>query len=143
MNRPLQKGTQVNRTEPARKPLLRRGSGGSGARSTSRASSAPGLARYSSPEISRQPSRVRERLGGGGTAVLRLAALLALAIVALLALGASSASAVTTRQLQSQITEADGVPFAEPTGLAVDSADDLWVTDPGNAVIDKFDLALA
>jgi hypothetical protein len=111
-----QKGTQVNRTEHARRHLLRRGGflassrgGGSGA----------GF--------------------WGGTAVLRLVGLLALAIAALLALGAASASAATTRQLESQITEADGAPFAEPTAVAVDSADDLWVTDPGYVVIDKFD----
>jgi hypothetical protein len=119
-----QKGTQVNHTIRSARSLLRRdlasvgasevGGGGSGARSTSRASSAPGLARYSSPEISRQPSRVRERLGGGGTAVLKLSGLLALTIAALLALVASSASAATTHQLQAQITEADSAaPPAE------------------------------
>src|SRR6476661_3007615 len=64
----------------------------------------------------------------GGTAVLRLSGLLALAVAALLVLGAASASALTTRQLQTQITG-----FTAPSGLSVDPSDDLWVTDPGNA----------
>jgi hypothetical protein len=109
MNHHPDQGAMVNRT--ARRPFLRRSGsfaslrgGGSGAGS----------------------------LGGGGTAVLRLAGLLALTTALALAPAASSASAAITRQLQTQITEADGVPFAEPTGLAADSAEILWVADQGD-----------
>jgi hypothetical protein len=78
---------------------------------TSRTSSSPGRPHSSHPEALRSTSRVRERLGG--TAVLRLAGLLALIATALFALGAGSASAATVRPYESQITEADGTPFAE------------------------------
>lgn len=78
-------------------------------------------------------------IGLGGTAGLRLAGLLALALAGLFALTAGSASAATVRPFESQITEADGTVFADPTGLAVDNADDLWVSDPGLSPIDKFD----
>jgi len=55
---------------------------------------------------------------GSGASSLRLIGLLGLALAALLALTAGSASAATTRQLQTQITEADGAPFGNPLGLA-------------------------
>jgi hypothetical protein len=85
-------------------------------------------------------SRARGRLGvGRGTAVLRLAGLLALTIAALLALTAASASAATVRPFEAQITEAAGAPFVEPTGIAVDTTGNLWVSDPGPSPIDKFD----
>jgi hypothetical protein len=100
-----------------------------------RASSSPGRPHSSHPEALRLTSRVRERLGG--TAVLRLARLLALIATALLALAASSASAATVRPYQSQITEADGPVLTDPTGLAVDSADNLWVSDTGTHLVSK------
>lgn len=152
MNRPLQKGTRVSHAQSSAKtPSLRTGffaslrGGGSGAGSTSRASSAPRLARYSSPEISRQPSRVRERLGvGGGTAVLRLAGLLALAIAALLAL-ASSAFAARGHEFTGTIgTPCTAEPcgpgeLKEPSGLAVNEAThDIYVVDKGNDRVQVF-----
>jgi hypothetical protein len=76
---------------------------------------------------------------GGRTALLRLVGLTVLAIAAFLALTAGSASAATVRPFESQITEADGTALTDPTGLAVDSADNLWVSDPGLSSIDKFD----
>ena len=52
---------------------------------------------------------------------------------------AGSASAATTRQLESQITEANGAALHNPTGLAVDSTGHLFVSDAGAGAIDKFD----
>jgi len=78
------------------------------------------------------------RAKGSGAPSLLLFAPFALTLVALLAL-AASASAATARPFESQITEADGITFAEPTGLAVDNSDDIWVTDAGPSSIDKFD----
>jgi sugar lactone lactonase YvrE len=62
---------------------------------------------------------------------------LALAAAALLCSG--RASAATTRAFTSQITEANGVPLARPTGLAVDGTDHLWVTEEGpSGTVDKY-----
>jgi hypothetical protein len=78
---------------------------------------------------------------GSGAPSLRLLAPLALAVAALLALTASSASAAT-RQLQSQITEADGTALSNPTGLAVDNKDNGYVADTATRTLDKFDSAV-
>lgn len=133
----------------ARSPFLRTvvqaqrgvfgGGGGSGARSIKRASSAPRLARPSSPEISRQPSRVRERLGvGGGTALLKLSGLLALTLAALLALAAPALAArghEFTGTIGTPCTAEPCGPgeLKEPTAVAVNEATgDVYV-------VDKFD----
>lgn len=80
---------------------------------------------------------VRERLGGGGTAVLRLAGLLALTITALLALTAASASAAPPASFGSEGTGAG--EFREPRGIAVDqSSGDVYIADRNNNRIDKF-----
>jgi hypothetical protein len=102
-----QKGTQVNHTtRSARIPSLRTGlqalrggfggGGGSGA-----------------------------GFLGGRTSSLRLVGLLTLASAALLAVTAGSASALTVRPYESQITRnlsANGTAFANPFGLAVDNS---------------------
>jgi NHL repeat/WD40-like Beta Propeller Repeat len=101
------------------------------------------------------------RSGGGGgsdarmrsVAVVRpwparLAALLAVSIATLFIVAVGSASALTTRQLQTQITgtcpapgncsAAERIGFAEPEGLTVDSSDRLWVADRPNHAVDRF-----
>jgi sugar lactone lactonase YvrE len=65
---------------------------------------------------------------GGRTALLKLAALTAIVAAAFWAVVASPASAATQRPFEAQIPG-----FTSPNGLSVDPADDLWVTDPGNA----------
>jgi hypothetical protein len=106
--------------------------------------------------------RVRERLGGGGTAVLRLstnassslpaqknqiatawslrlAGLLALTIAALLALVAPSASAAPPSQFGSEGTGAGQIE-GEAQDIAVDNEGSVYVADNHNR-IDKFDPA--
>jgi sugar lactone lactonase YvrE len=82
------------------------------------------------------PSRRPDGLHAGLTATLASLSLRstvfrlvsAISILAFFAVGAAPASALTQRPYLSQIAG-----FTEPTGLSVDPADDLWVTDPGNA----------
>jgi hypothetical protein len=90
---------------------------------------------------------LRGVVGGGGgsgagflngTALLRLAALVALMAAALFALTVGSASALTTRQLEGQITEAAGAPFGEPDGLTTDASDRLWAVDRALHAVDRF-----
>lgn len=146
-----QKGTQVNHT--ARSASL-----------ISRASSAPRLARPSSPEISRQPSRVRERSSrrtgffatlsdslrakGSGAPSVRLLAPLALAIAAFLALAAAPASALAaqTHVYTGTSFGPDGTAgtasFGNVQGVAVDQVSgDVYVYDTGAGKIFKFDSA--
>jgi hypothetical protein len=85
---------------------------------------------------------------GPGTAALRLAGLFALIATASLALTVSSASALTTRKLESQIvgtcpsagpcSPSEVIKFARPFGLTTDSSGDLWVSDTGAHSVDKF-----
>jgi hypothetical protein len=70
-------------------------------------------------------------------------------IVALLAILASSAQAKEVHQFESQITgtcpatgncpAAERIPFSTPFGLATDGSDNLWLTDTGGPVVDKFE----
>ena len=90
----------------------------------------------------------RSGVGWGLTAVARIVALLALVMTGLLMLSTSPASALVTRQLQTEITgtcpatgncpTAERIPFASPTGLTVDSSNRLWVADPGKHTVDRF-----
>ncbi len=67
-----------------------------------------------------------------------------IALVAVLGSGASPASAALVRPSKGQLTKADGTtifPFSSPTGLATDPSGNIWVTDPGAGVVDKFDPA--
>jgi hypothetical protein len=121
--RPRNQGAGLKTTEHPRRHLLRSG-GGSGS---------------------------SDAFGGSGAGAARLAALLSLTIAALLVLSAGSASALTTRQLQTQITgtcpapgncpAAERLAFAEPEGLTVDSSGRLWVADRFNHAIDRFSAA--
>jgi hypothetical protein len=81
----------------------------------------------------------------GGRAGLRMAGLLALTVAALLALGVGSASALTTRQLQSAITGANGELFTEAGhelgGVTTDSSGRLWLTDFAHHAVDRFSAA--
>jgi hypothetical protein len=68
------------------------------------------------------------------------------ALVAALAIAATPASAL--RVYESAITEVPGSapvpgPFGHPNGVAVDGSDNLWVSDTGQGVIDKFNSSAA
>jgi hypothetical protein len=81
-------------------------------------------------------------VGVGRTSSLRLLGLLTVLAVAFLALTASSALAATSRPGEAPITEANGVAFSAPAGLALDSSGDLWVSDGaggvGSGLVSKF-----
>jgi hypothetical protein len=117
MNRRLQKGSQVNHTEHARKPLLRRsGSGG-----------------------------VVSSGGGSGAPSLRLIGLAAVAAAAFLALGVSLASAKETHVFKSSFGEAGSGPgqlaLAANSGVAVNqTTHDVYVADTGNNHAHRLDL---
>ncbi len=64
--------------------------------------------------------------------------LLASLIAAVAALALTASPAFAERTYESQIKEANGAALGEPFGLALDPADNLWVTDVSNHVIDKF-----
>jgi hypothetical protein len=58
----------------------------------------------------------------------------------------STGAPVTSWGFNGQLKEANGVPFFDPFGLAVDSSENLWVTDKGEGgvfqgVVDKFSSA--
>ena len=67
----------------------------------------------------------------------RLAQRVLVVAVALLLVPASSAFAA--RAYDSQLTEANGTPFSNPYGLAVEGSDNLWVSDTGTSLVSKFD----
>jgi hypothetical protein len=50
-----------------------------------------------------------------------------------------ASTALASRTYESQITQANGSAFSNPTGLAVDSSDNLWVSDTDTHIISKFD----
>jgi DNA-binding beta-propeller fold protein YncE len=60
-----------------------------------------------------------------------------------LVLAACFAALTTTsafaRSFESQITEANSTVLKNPGGLAIDSADNLWVSDAGTSLLSKFD----
>jgi hypothetical protein len=66
-------------------------------------------------------------------------ALTVIATVALLAILASSAQAKEVHLFESQITEANGTALTTPFGLATDGSNNVWLTDTGGPVVDKFD----
>jgi hypothetical protein len=90
-------------------------------------------------------------VGGGGDSLLKVGGLLTFAIVAFLASGVGTAAALTTRQLQTEITgtcqtpgncpAGERIAFAEQEGLTVDSSGRLWVSDPGRHAVDRFSSA--
>jgi sugar lactone lactonase YvrE len=53
----------------------------------------------------------------------------------------SSGNPVSAWGTDGRLSEADGAALTEPFGLAVDGADDLWLSDVGPGLIDKFDPA--
>src|SRR5580692_11163475 len=96
----------------------------------------------------RAPSRRPRRLHAALTATLaslspRTTAfrlVTATSVLVFFAVGVAPASALTTRQLQTQITSAAGAPFGNPehNALTADSSDRLWATDPGARAVDRF-----
>jgi hypothetical protein len=77
----------------------------------------------------------------GGTAVLRLAGLLALALVALLALTAGSASAATHHVFETTFAGPGSGPgqLSDPSGVAVNEATgNIYVVDKGNDRVEIF-----
>ncbi len=59
-------------------------------------------------------------------------------LAAALSLLVAASPALAARGFESQITEANGSAFTNPWGLAVDGANNLWVSDIGPGLIDKF-----
>lgn len=117
MNSHRQKGTQVNHTEHARKPLLRRsGSGG-----------------------------VVSSGGGSGASALRLIGLAVVAAAAFLVLSVSLASAKETHVFKASFGEAGSGPgqlaLAANSGVAVNqTTHDVYVADTGNNHAHRLDL---
>ena len=65
--------------------------------------------------------------------------LFGLTFVAAVLLSVFASSAFAARTYVSQLTEANGTAFGNPYALAVDSSDNLWVSDKNTSKISKFD----
>lgn len=91
---------------------------------------------------SRESSRRRSTSAGsitqgGRRTPLRHLLTLAVAVTALV-LGLAS-SALAARTYTSQITQANGSPLSLPNGVEVDSSDNVWVSDTGTSLVNKYD----
>jgi sugar lactone lactonase YvrE len=81
------------------------------------------------------------RVGGSGASRARRIGFVLLAIMVVLGVLAGSAPAALVHPYEGQLTEIGGFtsyPFADPAGVAVDEAGDIWITDVGNGTVDKF-----
>jgi len=82
---------------------------------------------------------IRAFTGRNGTSAFSLR-LAGLALVAAALFFSVASTAFADRLYQSQITQApNGSALANPRGLAVDSTDNLWVSDIGTSRVSKFD----
>ncbi len=85
--------------------------------------------------------RTALRVHGSGASRVRRSGFALLAIVVVLGVLAGSAPAALVHPYKGQLTEIGGFtpyPFADPAGVAVDEAGDIWITDVGNGTVDKF-----